>query len=113
MAVGVGDTVHIVELKRPDHVPNIDDFAQLTRYVAFVKDLLGNTPKSGYADVSGYLVVGRRPKDSSMRELIRMGEQSRKYLKTYEDLVVDAHRLHRDFEKKLEEFEKARLQARL
>ena len=110
VAIGVGDTVHVVELKRPGYTVRDRDFTQLTKYVGFVKDHLGNVPGRGYADVSGYLVVGKRPKDSGTRELVRVAENSRQYVKTYEDLVTDAHRLHQDFEKKLEEFENARLQ---
>lgn len=110
LAIGVGDTVHVVELKRPGYRVRDRDLVQLTKYVGFVRERLGNVPGRGYADAAGYLVVGKRPNDSGTREFVQMAERSRKYIKTYEDLIVDARRLHRDFESKLEEFERARTQ---
>ncbi|MBI1658853.1 MAG: ATP-binding protein [Thaumarchaeota archaeon] len=111
LSIGVGDTVHVVELKRPGYRVKDRDLVQLTKYVGFVKDRLGNVHGRGYADAAGYLVVGKRSTDSGTREFVQMAEKSRQYIKTYEDLITDARRLHRDFEEKLEEFEKARLQA--
>ena len=111
VSIGVGDTVHVVELKRPDYRVRDRDLVQLTKYVGFVKERLGNVHGRGYADAAGYLVVGKRSNDSGTREFVRMAERSRQYIKTYEDLITDAKRLHSDFEKKLEEFERARRQA--
>lgn len=110
-AIGVGDTVHIVELKRPGYTVRDRDFTQLSKYVGFVKERLGNVEGRGYSDAAGYLLVGKRSKDSGTRFLTSMAERSRQYIKTYDDLVTDAHRLHSDFEKKLEEFENASRQA--
>lgn len=111
ISIGVGDTVHVVELKRPDYRIRDRDLVQLTKYVGFVKERLGNVRGRGYADAAGYLVVGKRSNDPGTREFVRMAEKSRQYIKTYEDLIADARRLHRDFEQKLEEFENARSQA--
>ena len=111
MAIGVGDTVHVVELKRPGYAVRDRDFTQLAKYVGFVKESLGNVKGRGYADAAGYLLVGKRSRDSGTRELTSMAEKSRQYIKTYADLIADARRLHSDFEKKLEEFEDARRQA--
>ena len=109
LSIGVGDTVHVVELKRPDYRVRDRDLLQLTKYVGFVKERLGNVPGRGYADAAGYLVVGKRSSDSGTREFIRMAEKSRQYIKTYGDLITDAKRLHSDFERKLAEFERPSL----
>lgn len=112
IAIGVGDTVHVVELKRPSYRVRDRDFTQLTKYLAFIRRRLGNVPGRGYADAAGYLVVGKIPEDYDMQALLQMAQGGRQYVKTYEDLVVDAQRLHKDFDDKIHEFEKARQQAR-
>lgn len=108
LAIGVGDTVHVIELKRPQYQVRGIDVQQLANYVGFVKNHLGNDPNNGYRDVAGYLVIGRRSNDPGVRELISMSEKSRYYIRTYDDLVVSAKRLHKHFEDKLIEFDDAR-----
>lgn len=112
MAIGVGDTVHVVELKRPQYRVRSRDFEQLSQYVGFIKNLMGNDPKRINRSVAGYLVVGSRSNDPGVMEMTRTYEKSRYYIRTYEDLVSSAKRLHKHFEDKLANFEKARLQAR-
>ena len=112
LAIGVGDTVHVIELKRPQYTVKGRDFEQLANYVGFVKNQVGNDPDKGYRSVAGYLVVGKRSNDPGVREMTSTYEQSRYYIRTYRDLVVSAQRLHKHFDDKLKEFEKARLQAR-
>ena len=84
----------------------------MSRYVGFVRNLMGNDPERSYKSVAGYLVVGSRSNDPSVMEMTRTYENSRHYIRTYEDLVSSAKRLHKHFEDKLANFEKARLQAR-
>lgn len=110
LAIGIGDTVHVVELKRPQHRARHTDLQQLTNYVGFVKNLIGNDPSS-YKDVAGYLVVGKKSDDPGVREMTDALAGSRYYIRTYGDLVTSATRLHKHFVDKLEEFEKARRQA--
>ena len=111
MAIGVGDTVHVIELKRPRYRLRGSDFEQLANYVGFVKNMIGNDPRKGYKSVAGYLVVGARSDNSGVREMTRTYENSRYYIRTYGDLVSSAKQLHKHFVDKLEEFERARLQA--
>lgn len=112
MAIGVGDTVHVIELKRPQYSVRGRDFEQLANYVGFIKNLIGNDSGKSYRSVAGYLVVGSRSNDPGVREMTSTYENSRYYIRTYEDLVSSARHLHRHFVDKLEEFERARLQAR-
>lgn len=106
VSIGVSDTVYVIELKRPHHSLQDKDFTQLAKYVGFVKDHLGTGQGRTYNDVAGYLVVGKRSHNSGIRELTRVYEQSRHYVRTYDDLISTAKRLHLDFEKKLAEFER-------
>ena len=108
LAIGVGDTVHVIELKRPSYRVQSKDLVQLNRYVGFVRELLGNEPERSYKDVAGHLLVGKRSRDSGIEEMVRSAEMTRKYLVTYDDLLVTAGRLHADFKEKLAEFERRR-----
>ena len=112
LSIGVGDTIHVIELKRPQYRVKDRDFAQLAHYVGFVTNLLGNDPRIGYRSVAGYLVVGKRSDDPGVRIMTSTYENSRHYIRTYDDLVISARQLHKHFVDKLDEFERARLLAR-
>jgi hypothetical protein len=107
ICVGSGDTVHVVELKRPGYHVNGNDMDQLLDYVTFVRERLGNAPSSPYRDAAGYVVAGELSKDRKTRGKIRVYQKDRLYVKRYDDLVVVARQLHQEFEDKLKEFEKS------
>lgn len=108
VCIGAGDTVHVVELKRPSHKIDADDLEQLLKYVAFVRGRLGNVPERGYRDASGYIIGGEVANDDLTREKIRALYNSRMYVRKYDDLIAITQRLHEDFRRKLEEFERIR-----
>lgn len=101
ISIGVGDTINVVEIKRPQYKICSKDLDQLTDYVSFVKSNLGNTPGRGYQDVSGCIVAGAISSDHLTTTKIDESKHFRRYVKTYEDLIVTAKNLHSDFEKKL------------
>ena len=112
VCIGAGDTVHIVELKRPSHKINAEDIEQLIRYVGFIKRRLGTAQENRYRDISGYLIGGEESDDYLTQEKKSLLGSGRMYIRTYDSLITTAQRLHDDFRKKLEEFErikKARL----
>ena len=111
LSIGVGDTVHVIELKRPQYTVRSKDFTQLADYVGFIKNRIGNDPDKGYRDVAGYLVVGKRSDSPGVKEMVLTFEKSRHYVRTYDDLVSSAQRLHKQFVDKLEEFETERRQS--
>ena len=100
LAVGVGNTLHVVELKRPGHSVSADDMVQLMEYVDFVKSLMGSHPDGPYDDVTGHLVAGRIP-EGAVRTMVNEARVHKRYAGTYEDLMARAKRIHEDFEKKL------------
>jgi len=109
VCIGAGDTIHVVELKRPGHKTSWEDLDQLERYVAFVRARLGTAPLGrSYSDAAGYIVAGDVDTRGETREKIRTLERSRMYVKKYEDLVSMAKRLHHEFAEKLEKFEQRR-----
>ena len=99
MAMGVGDTVHVIELKRPGYAARSEDFGRLSRYVGFAKDMMGD---GRYNGVAGYLVAGGMPDGPGAAEMARTFEASRYYIRTYGDLAASARRLHRHFKDRLE-----------
>lgn len=113
VAIGAGNTIYVVELKRPGHRVSYEDVVQLSRYVGFVKTHLGNYPSRPYKKVVGYLVVGKMSNDSGIRHLVNGTEKSEQYIRTYADLVASAKQLHKHFDDKIKEFEEARSKARL
>lgn len=106
VCLGAGDTVHVVELKRPSHKVNAEDLEQLLSYVAFVKERIGNVPGRSYRDAAGYIVCGDVSTDSLTQTKKTVLEVSRMYVKKYDDLIVVAQKLHDDFSRKIEEFER-------
>jgi hypothetical protein len=99
---GAGDTIHIVELKRPGHSINAKDLDQLLSYVTFVKSKLGNDPNSrSYSSVSGYLVGGKTIQTEDFKARKGMWEKDRLHVRLYEDLLVVAQKLHEEYAKRV------------
>lgn len=105
LAIGVGDTIHVVELKRPGHEVDSSDMEQLLDYVTFVEEKMGNA-SGGYGVVAGYIVASGIKDDRLTRAHVKEAASNRRYVKTYDDLIVAAKRLHEDYEGKLREFER-------
>lgn len=100
LAIGIGNTLHVVELKRPKHRVSAADMNQLLSYVDFVKSKMGSHPDSPYYDVTGYVVAGSIP-EGPVRTMIDEAKANKRYARTYEDLMARARKIHEDFEKKL------------
>jgi hypothetical protein len=106
VSIGIGDTINVIELKRPSHKLSTEDMQQLFNYVAFVEENLGSDRK-GYKTVAGYLVVGAIG-TGNIQKAIDEAERNRRYVRTYEGLISMARRLHAEYEEKVEKFEKAK-----
>ena len=107
LTIGIGNTLHVVELKRPGHSVNTTDMTQLMEYVDFVKSTMGSDPDGSYDDVTGHLVAGRIP-DGPVRRMVDEARAHKRYAKTYEDLMARAKRIHEAFEKKLAQMDSER-----
>ncbi len=99
LCVGFGDTIHLIELKRPKHIIKKKDLDQIRDYVAFLQSQLGNDPQS-YTSVSGYLICGEVSKDPVVKGIIEMNKNNRIYVRKYQELLAVAERLHEAFSKK-------------
>ncbi len=102
VCLGTGDTLHVVELKRPKYKIDVDALNQLEDYVAFIRQRLGNAPNGrSYQDAAGY-VIGEEIEDNyRVQEKIKTLWGNRMYVKKYADLLSMARRLHSEFEDKL------------
>lgn len=99
VCLGAGDTIHIVELKRPKHKINIDDLQQLEHYVAFIRSRLGNAPNGrSYRAAAGYIIGGEVSSDYQVPDKIQRLERDRIYVRRYDELLSVAKRLHSDFQ---------------
>jgi Histidine kinase-, DNA gyrase B-, and HSP90-like ATPase len=105
VCVGVGDTINIVELKRPGFKANAISLDQLYEYEIFVRSLLGTDKERGYRSTAGYLVCGELSTDPLTTGKRDTYMNERLYVRRYNDLLVVARRLHAEFEEKLSEFE--------
>ena len=104
LAVGVGDTIHVVELKRPKYKIKSKDMDQLIDYVEFVREHLGNDPKRSRNSVAGYIIAEGAQDNRVMKHRMKSAMSDRIYIRTYEDLIVTARELHQEFQEKLNEF---------
>ena len=101
MSITSGNTLNVIEIKRPRHVIRKQDMDQLAAYVSFVEDNLGNAPDRPFRDVVGYIVSGSIPTNSLVKKQIDEDSKNRRYVKTYGELVVSANKLHEDYKLKL------------
>ena len=107
LAIGMGNTLHVVELKRPGHSVSTDDMIQLLEYVDFVKSKMGSHPDIPYDDVTGHLVAGRIP-EGAVKKMVDEARVHKRYVRTYEDLMARAKKIHEAFEKKLAQMDGGR-----
>lgn len=105
VCVGVGDTINVVELKRPGFKANSKSLDQLFEYCVFVRSLLGNDRERGYQSTAGYLVCGDLANDALTVDKKDAYMNERIYVRRYNDLLVVARKLHAEFEEKLRAFE--------
>lgn len=102
VCLGAGDTLHIVELKRPKYKIDVEALAQLEDYIAFIRQRLGTVPEGrSFQDAAGYIIGEDIKDDYRVREKIKTLRASRMYVKKYADLLSMARRLHSEFESKI------------
>lgn len=108
VCIGTGDTVHVIELKRPDVKITTDELTQIFEYVTFIKGQLGGDPEGSgrmYVSASGYLICGKRPTDPTAMAMADNFKRDRIYVYTFEDLIHKAETIMSDYENKIKEYE--------
>ncbi|PJE02483.1 MAG: hypothetical protein CK427_07465 [Leptospira sp.] len=103
VCIGAGDTIHIVELKRPKSKIGKNELSQLEDYVAFARRNLGTSPNGrSYRAACGYIIGEEISNDPFIIERLETLERSRMYFRKYTELLSMAQRLHEDFFKKMQ-----------
>jgi hypothetical protein len=92
LCLGHGQTLNLIELKRPGRTAGREDLEQIERYVDFARSHIGNDPQASYSDIVGYLIVGKLSDDGEILVKARRLAGDRIYVRTYDDLVSTATR---------------------
>jgi hypothetical protein len=95
VCIGAGQTVHLIELKRPDVVVGATDVGQLEEYLGFIQRSLGSHPTRSYHHVFGYLISARC--DDNIRVRLPQLAQSGVYFIPYSELVSNTRKVHHAF----------------
>lgn len=98
MAIGFGDTVHVIELKRPGTHIGKGELQQIEDYVLFIRSrLAGTDPHVSYHDAAGYLICEEMVDAGENKERIKNLEKNRIYIRQYSELLSMARRLHQKY----------------
>lgn len=106
VCIGAGQTVHLIELKRPDVVVGAAEVGQLLEYVGFIQRNLGSHPTRSYNHVFGYLISARC--DDNLRATLPQLRQSFVYFIPYSELVSNTKKVHHAFLQALKPLAKQR-----
>lgn len=101
LCLGHGQTLNVIELKRPGSSLSRADMRQLEDYVDFIRSRLG-TGERAYQDVVGYIIGGQAAQTAETRELMQRLAQSRMYVRTFMELQSTAIKIHKKFLEVLE-----------
>ena len=97
------NVLYIIEIKRTQHTINAKNLEQAAKYRTFLQEKFGNSDSS-VTNIIAFVVGGKcsnnRDFIDSMDSLSRAGKV---YVKTYEDLLRNAAKYHKEFIKKYDE----------
>ncbi len=100
-----GDTILVVELKRPQAAISKKQLEQLTEYCVFIKKHLGNSDAS-IKNVSGYILGGRLVNTDMVEMQVSMMASQRMYFRPYSELLSQARNYHSEFLEKYKKLKK-------
>jgi hypothetical protein len=102
LCVAEGETIVVVEIKRPEAKANEKSLKQIEDYVGFMRDhILQTTDKDvRMKEVVGYLLVGGSVDKWEVRQKISNLKNSKIYVRLYADLLVMVERYHDEFLKR-------------
>jgi len=97
-----GDTILVVELKRPQSVIYAKQLDQLMEYCSFLESRIGNSDSS-YRQVAGYILGGKLGDTPVLRKKTEGMAATRMYFRPYSELLSQTRNYHSEF---LEQYEK-------
>ena len=102
--VGVGGTLHIVEIKRGGHEATTDDILQADRYRSYVERRfkeITDPEAIKYSRTQAHLVAAKLKDDDAARLAETYGDKGWVLNTTWSDLIERAERAHHQFRKEL------------
>jgi hypothetical protein len=99
LCVKEGDTIVVVEIKRPSLKASKDELDQVESYVSFIRDLIeqGSDPELSGKSVVGYLLVGGIVDTGPVRQKVKNLKNSQIYVRRYDELLAQVKKLHASF----------------
>lgn len=97
LCTGFGDTLYIVELKRPSCRISQKEFNQLLKYHAFIKDHLLGTSESSYHQVASYIIGGSIVGNTEFNMQIEAMKTQRVYIEIYPEMLSRVKNYHKEF----------------
>jgi hypothetical protein len=99
LCVKEGDSLVVLEIKRPSVKASIKEFNQIEEYVSFMRDhvKITNDPSLRLKRVVGYLLVGGVVDTYNARGKLENLEQAGIYVRLYSDLLGMVKKLHTEF----------------
>lgn len=97
LCTGFGDTLYIVELKRPSCRISQKELNQLLKYHAFIKDHYIGTSESSYHQVASYIIGGSIVGNTEFNMQIEAMKTQRIYIEVYPEMLSRVKNYHKDF----------------
>lgn len=110
LCVREGDTLVVVEIKRPSVKASRKQLDQIEDYVIFMSDYVKKTtdPDMKFRNVVGYLLCGDVVNKPEVRGKLEILANSRIYVRLYKDLLRMVENSHQEFLERYEELRKKR-----
>ena len=110
LCVREGTELIVVEIKRPSVNASVKELDQIRDYVIFMRDYIQKLtdPDLKHKEVTGYLLCGNTVSTGQVREMLKMLENNKIYVRRYSDLLRMVKASHRDFLERYEQLRQAK-----
>lgn len=96
LCLGYGNTLYVIEIKRPSVIVGDKELNQLREYVTFIDTHKGSSTRS-VGSVIGYLIAGPLKDDATVLKTKRDWEKLNLYVYTYDELLESISKEHKRF----------------
>ncbi|MBR6722490.1 ATP-binding protein [bacterium] len=104
LCTGFGDTLYIVELKRPSCKISDKELTQLREYHTFIENNYIGTSESSYTQVASYIIAGATVSTPSFKKYAEGMKSQRMYIELYPAILSRVKNYHEEFIEKYKEF---------
>ena len=104
LCTGFGDTLYIVELKRPSCQISDKELTQLREYHTFIENNYLGTSESSYSQVASYIIAGGTVTTPSFKKYADGMKSQRMYIELYPEILSRVKNYHKEFIEKYNQF---------